>query len=88
MDNLFATHPSTENRIAALRQLAAQMGVSRFDRPRTGPNYPGQGSGRGRLQACSEGSSQNGKFTGIGHNEVWLGQQSLGHHADPALAPL
>jgi heat shock protein HtpX len=29
MDNLFATHPSTENRIAALEQLAAQMGVGR-----------------------------------------------------------
>lgn len=26
MDNLFATHPSTENRIAALQQLAAQIG--------------------------------------------------------------
>lgn len=26
MDNLFATHPSTENRIAALRQQAAEMG--------------------------------------------------------------
>src|SRR6476620_6944273 len=26
MDNLFTTHPSTENRIAALQQLAAQMG--------------------------------------------------------------
>src|ERR1700741_5456676 len=26
MDNLFATHPSTENRIAALRQLAAEIG--------------------------------------------------------------
>src|SRR5215475_12515044 len=29
MDNLFSTHPATENRIAALRQLAAQMGVHR-----------------------------------------------------------
>jgi heat shock protein HtpX len=29
MDNLFSTHPSTENRIAALEQLAAQMGVVR-----------------------------------------------------------
>jgi len=29
MDNLFATHPSTENRIAALEQLAAEMGQSR-----------------------------------------------------------
>jgi heat shock protein HtpX len=27
MDNLFTTHPSTENRIAALQQLAAQMGA-------------------------------------------------------------
>jgi heat shock protein HtpX len=27
-DNLFATHPSTENRIAALQQLGAEMGVS------------------------------------------------------------
>jgi heat shock protein HtpX len=26
MDNLFSTHPATENRIAALEQLAAQMG--------------------------------------------------------------
>jgi len=26
MDNLFATHPSTDNRIAALQQLAAEMG--------------------------------------------------------------
>jgi heat shock protein HtpX len=26
MDNLFATHPATENRIAALRQLAAELG--------------------------------------------------------------
>ena len=33
MDNLFATHPSTENRIAALEQLAAQMGQSGFGRP-------------------------------------------------------
>jgi heat shock protein HtpX len=29
MDNLFSTHPSTENRIAALEHLAAQMGVAR-----------------------------------------------------------
>jgi heat shock protein HtpX len=28
VDNLFATHPSTENRIAALRQLAAELGTS------------------------------------------------------------
>ena len=27
MDNLFSTHPATENRIAALQELAAEMGV-------------------------------------------------------------
>jgi heat shock protein HtpX len=36
MDNLFSTHPSTENRIAALKQLAQQMGVAR-SRTATGP---------------------------------------------------
>ena len=29
MDNLFTTHPATENRIAALQQLAAEMGAQR-----------------------------------------------------------
>jgi heat shock protein HtpX len=33
VDNLFATHPSTENRIAALQQLAAELG-SRLATPR------------------------------------------------------
>src|SRR4029077_11097621 len=28
MDNLFSTHPAVENRVAALRQLAGQMGTS------------------------------------------------------------
>jgi heat shock protein HtpX len=28
MDNLFSTHPATENRLAALQRLAAEMGVS------------------------------------------------------------
>jgi len=45
MDNLFTTHPSTENRIAALQQLAAQMGAqggtlsmnSRGNYPRRSP---------------------------------------------------
>ncbi len=38
MDNLFSTHPSTENRIAALQQLAMQMGVGRPPR-RAGPTH-------------------------------------------------
>ena len=28
MDNLFSTHPATENRIAALQQIAARMGTA------------------------------------------------------------
>jgi heat shock protein HtpX len=32
MDNLFSTHPSTANRIAALEQLATQMGVTGSER--------------------------------------------------------
>ena len=34
MDNLFATHPSTENRIAALRRLASEIGGGRLSQPR------------------------------------------------------
>ena len=30
MDNLFSTHPSTENRVAALERLAHEMGISGF----------------------------------------------------------
>ncbi len=42
MDNLFATHPSTENRIAALQALAAQMG-GQAGMPSTGRSYPPRG---------------------------------------------
>jgi heat shock protein HtpX len=40
MDNLFATHPSTENRIAALQQLAAEMGGQGAARRGSGAHYP------------------------------------------------
>src|SRR5262245_58436281 len=39
MDNLFSTHPSTENRIAALQRLATEMGSSAWAR-QTAPAYP------------------------------------------------
>ena len=39
MDNLFTTHPSTENRIAALQQLAAEMG-GQVGMPMGGRNSP------------------------------------------------
>jgi heat shock protein HtpX len=45
MDNLFATHPATENRIAALRQLGAELGVG-FGPRRAAPAYPAPSSGR------------------------------------------
>lgn len=37
MDNLFATHPSTENRIAALERLASQIGGGRLSPQRAAP---------------------------------------------------
>jgi heat shock protein HtpX len=50
MDNLFSTHPATENRIAALQRLAQEMGIeARRDRFGTGgsaPSYPGGPWGR------------------------------------------
>jgi heat shock protein HtpX len=48
MDNLFATHPSTENRIAALRQLANTVGGRGFApaAPQATPRGPWSGGGR------------------------------------------
>jgi len=40
IDNLFSTHPSTENRIAALERLAAEMGHGGFNRPASPTDYP------------------------------------------------
>jgi heat shock protein HtpX len=42
MDNLFSTHPSTENRIAALQQLAREMGV--HGQTRASASYPTLGA--------------------------------------------
>ena len=44
MDNLFSTHPATENRIAALEQLAAEMGRG--------------GNMRSQLSACGDRSAR------------------------------
>jgi heat shock protein HtpX len=49
MDNLFATHPSTENRIAALQALAAEMGGARIGASRANsPQGPWGGGGARR----------------------------------------
>ncbi|MGQ4273619.1 zinc metalloprotease HtpX [Terrihabitans sp. B22-R8] len=48
MDNLFSTHPDTGNRIAALQQLAAQMGTSTgagFGRAQPSPSVARSGNG-------------------------------------------
>jgi heat shock protein HtpX len=43
VDNLFASHPSTENRIAALRELAAELGARSAGPANAGENYPSRG---------------------------------------------
>ena len=43
VDNLFTTHPSTENRIAALQQLAAEMGAGGTASAGAGGNTPRRG---------------------------------------------
>ncbi|MDE2376240.1 zinc metalloprotease HtpX [Bradyrhizobium sp.] len=40
VDSLFATHPSTENRVAALRQLAAEFGAGAAPSLGANENYP------------------------------------------------
>jgi heat shock protein HtpX len=40
MDNLFATHPATENRIAALVELSREMGGGGYASPRSAPTRP------------------------------------------------
>jgi heat shock protein HtpX len=50
MDNLFTTHPATENRIAALEQLAAEMGRDSFVRA---PASPAAGGPWGRRSPWS-----------------------------------
>jgi heat shock protein HtpX len=47
MDNLFSTHPSTENRIAALEQLATQMGRGGFGGRRRDEPHPAQAAAGG-----------------------------------------
>jgi heat shock protein HtpX len=61
-DSLFATHPSTENRIAALQQLAAEMG--------TGGGGLG-GAPRGPMAAPAAGNSSGGSPWGTRRGGPW-----------------
>jgi heat shock protein HtpX len=47
MDNLFSTHPNTENRIAELEKLAVQMGTAGYAAPSGGPWGRASGAPRG-----------------------------------------
>src|SRR5262245_48569406 len=47
MDNLFGTHPATENRIAALQDIAARMGQSHEAAAEPRPSDPWGGARRG-----------------------------------------
>src|SRR5437899_4632397 len=60
VDNLFATHPSTQNRIAALQQLAAELGAQASPSVGANENYPprspwGRSSSRGPSSGPSSG---------------------------------
>ncbi|MET4391198.1 heat shock protein HtpX [Bradyrhizobium sp. F1.4.3] len=59
VDNLFATHPATQNRIAALQQLAAELGAHAAPSVGANENYPPQGPwGRSSSHGPSGGPSR------------------------------
>lgn len=56
VDNLFATHPSTQSRIAALQQLASELGTRATPSVGANENYPPQGPwGRSSSRRPSRG---------------------------------
>jgi len=65
MDNLFSTHPSTQNRIAALKQLAFEMGGSDFGAGRGA--QPIQSSAQ-RAMGPSHGGSMGLSFAAVDLN--------------------
>jgi heat shock protein HtpX len=59
MDNLFSTHPATENRIAALNELAREMGQSGFDGERRSDRFASGSHYAGETPAAGPWSSGN-----------------------------
>jgi heat shock protein HtpX len=56
VDNLFATHPSTQNRVAALQQLASELGGQGAPSVGANENYPPRGPwGRSSSRGSSRG---------------------------------
>lgn len=71
MDNLFSTHPNTENRVAALHQQAAEMGVGGTGLPRGGhdggaADHAGGGFETGRGPSYGEQGGYGGGYTPSG----------------------
>ncbi|OKO78675.1 zinc metalloprotease HtpX [Bradyrhizobium sp. AS23.2] len=59
VDNLFATHPSTQNRIAALQHLASELGARAAPSVGANENYPPQGPwGSSSSPGASRGPSR------------------------------
>ena len=70
MDTLFSTHPNTENRIAQLQRIAADMQVDhtgrrsqpRFESPRGGPAETGGGWRVPSTGASEDGNTSRGPW--------------------------
>ena len=69
MDNLFSTHPATENRIAALRQLAGTMGSTGGGGGAGFAPSAGYGQSRGAAGAMPAGGQPSGPWGGGRHRE-------------------
>jgi heat shock protein HtpX len=66
MDNLFSTHPNTENRVAALQALAQEMGAGRgpaFSEPRNNPILNRRPADRGDGPSGPWGGSRRGPWS-------------------------
>jgi heat shock protein HtpX len=61
MDNLFSTHPATENRIAALQELSREMGQGGF-----GGGYSGGGGGGEPAPRAGGSVPASGPWSGAG----------------------
>jgi heat shock protein HtpX len=64
IDNLFSTHPSTENRIAALERLAAEMGRGGFNRRQARPTIRHGRRTHGAMQAAAAARGVDGRRFG------------------------
>jgi heat shock protein HtpX len=67
MDNLFSTHPATENRIAALQKLSQDMGQGGFGGGTSGGGSDSGHSG-GRREAARGSVPASGPWSGAGRS--------------------